>query len=218
MRNDFFQEFLCGSAKRLFHGGAFAMPMEKDSSHQEKSKHRLTLYLPVLYASIRNQQLRKFLELNFGTSIYTPQELSALEHRICVNGHKNCHLHITRGEFRKEAFLHEPPGSFHAALLRQQEKNLRFQREHFEPAYAQYFQTDRSHPVCTPMQHQWEFGRKQKRPALPRSRVWRGPIPSRRKAVFQNNSFCQRRSFHDYLVVPPAPSKTVRRKLLPKAI
>ena len=170
--------------KAAFHGGAFAMPMEKDSSHQEKSKHRLTLYLPVLYASIRNQQLRKFLELNFGTSIYTPQELSALEHRICVNGHKNCHLHITRGEFRKEAFLHEPPGSFHAALLRQQEKNLRFHREHFDQHMLSISRlTDRIRYVlqCNTNGNPEESRNGQLCP----NRVWRGPILHEEKLFFK---------------------------------
>lgn len=132
----------------------------------------------------RNQQLRKFLELNFGTSIYTPQELSALEHRICVNGHKNCHLHITRGEFRKEAFLHEPPGSFHAALLRQQEKNLRFHREHFDQHMLSISRlTDRIRYVlqCNTNGNSEESRNGQLCP----NRVWRGPILHEEKLFFK---------------------------------
>ena len=171
--------------KAAFHGGAFATPVEADSSQTEKQKHVLTLYFPVLYASVRNQQLRKFLELNFGTSIYTPQELSDLEHRICVDGHRNCHLHITRGQFREEASLHEPPGSFHAALVRQQEKNLHFHREHFDQQMLSISRlTDRIRNV---LQCNTDGNPEESRSGLLRpERIWRGTFLHEEKLFFRN--------------------------------
>lgn len=115
--------------KAALHGSLVSMPdTGTDNGKNPKPRRKLTLYFPVLYAGTRSGSLLTWLEQNFGTSIYGVKERRELEHALCTDGHRHCHLHVTRGVFRKEASL-RPSAQYHAMLL-QKERNLHFHQEH----------------------------------------------------------------------------------------
>lgn len=94
----------------------------------QEPDRRPTLYLPILNANARSDHLLTWLEQNFGTSVYNARERRELEQELCTGGHRNCHLHITKGLFRREAVLR--PSAQYTAIQLQKEKNLRFHQEH----------------------------------------------------------------------------------------
>lgn len=115
--------------KAALHGSLIHMPDEKnDNGGGQKPGRRLTLYFPVLYADARSGRKLTWLEQNFGVSLYSVRERKELEHDLCTGAHRNCHIHVTRGIFRKEASLR--PSAQYDAMLRQREQNLRFHKEH----------------------------------------------------------------------------------------
>lgn len=115
--------------RAALHGSLVSIPDSKNGKGSaSKPERKLTLYLPILYAGTRSGQLLTWLEQNFGTSVYSAKERRELEYALCTEGHRNCHLHVTRGVFRKEAILH--PSAQYLAMLRQKEQNLQFHQEH----------------------------------------------------------------------------------------
>lgn len=115
--------------KAALHGSLVSDVSPEGTKGTDTVKHReLTLYLPILYAGTKYGRLQTWLEQNFGISLYGFKERKELEHDLCTGGHKNCHLHITRGEFRWEATLH--PSSQYTAMLHQKERNLRYHQKH----------------------------------------------------------------------------------------
>ena len=88
----------------------------------------VTLTLPVLLARSGKQTLRSWLETNFGISVYTSQEQEELERMLCTEGHRSCHLHVTRGEYRSTSS--KAQNSFRQAMLFQKERNLSFPHAH----------------------------------------------------------------------------------------
>ena len=88
----------------------------------------VTLTLPVLLARSGKQTLRSWLETNFGISVYTSQEQEELERMLCTEGHRSCHLHVTRGEYRRTSS--KAQNSFRQAMLFQKERNLSFHHAH----------------------------------------------------------------------------------------
>ncbi len=88
----------------------------------------VTLTLPILLARSRKQTLRSWLEENFGMSVYTSQEQEELERILCTEGHRSCHLHVTRGEYRNAAS--KAQNTFRQTMLYQKERNLSFHHAH----------------------------------------------------------------------------------------
>ena len=43
-------------------------------------------------------ELRQFMTGKFGRPLYSEQELREIERKLCTGSHRNCHLHITKGE------------------------------------------------------------------------------------------------------------------------
>lgn len=115
--------------KAALHGSLVSVPGENTAEKDVKKSHRnLTLYFPVLYAGTRSGRLFTWLEQNFGISLYSAKERLELEKSLCTGGHRGCHLHVTKGAFRKEAVLRS--SDHYTAMLRQKELNLRFHQEH----------------------------------------------------------------------------------------
>ncbi|MDO4261930.1 MAG: hypothetical protein Q4C82_07615 [Eubacteriales bacterium] len=116
--------------RAAFYGGGLVTASSFGESEKEHAGPKwLTILLPVLYASTKNQRKRQFLEDNFGVSLYSPRELAQLEKKLCRDGHRNCHLHVTRGEYRAQAGL-SPDGSLKAACAAQRMKNLKYHQDH----------------------------------------------------------------------------------------
>lgn len=87
----------------------------------------LTILLPVLYASTGSKMRLSFLENNYGISIYPDRELQNLEKSLCTDAHKNCHLHVTRGEFRMSGASLSP---IRSAMQMQKTLNLSYHHAH----------------------------------------------------------------------------------------
>lgn len=114
--------------KIALHGSLISNVSSENSGTAPTTRRKLTFYLPILYAGTKYGRLQTWLEQNFGTSIYNSKERKELEHDLCTDGHKNCHLHVTRGTFRTEASLHPTPQ--YMAMLQQKERNFRFHQKH----------------------------------------------------------------------------------------
>ena len=114
--------------KAALPGGALITAVQEKEGNGSKSW--LTFYLPAFRAETRSQKLWQFLEDNFGISIYPPKDLLDLEQKLCRDGHRYCHLHVTRGEFRLQAAVNNSSHSFHAAALLQEKKNLHYHQVH----------------------------------------------------------------------------------------
>lgn len=110
------------------HGSLVSDISSENSGTAPTARRELTFYLPILYAGTKYGRLQTWLEQNFGTSIYSSKERRELEHDLCTEGHRNCHLHVTRGNFRKETSLR--PSSQYMAMMHQKERNLCFHQEH----------------------------------------------------------------------------------------
>ena len=108
--------------KAALHGGALITTVQ--SSGDTEKKKQLTLWLPALRAETRNQKLRQFLEDSFGLSLYAPEDLEKLEKKLCCGGHRYCHLHVTRGEFRHSSSADSGARTFRSAALLQEKKNI----------------------------------------------------------------------------------------------
>lgn len=104
--------------------------LSEGNSSTRPARKGLTLYVPALSTGVRPARLRTWLEDSFGLSLYDSGQLQELEQKLCRESHRGCHLHVTRGEFRKEASLKSSGSSLYRALRLQQERNLRFFREH----------------------------------------------------------------------------------------
>ncbi len=51
--------------------------------------------------TLTEEELREFMAEKYGASIVRPDQISELERKLCNGNHKNCHLHITKGETAK---------------------------------------------------------------------------------------------------------------------
>ena len=65
---------------------------EEEEPEQELMDRRTTL---------TEEELRAFMEEKYGKSFLREEEIRELEKRLCTGNHKNCHLHLTRGEAAK---------------------------------------------------------------------------------------------------------------------
>lgn len=87
----------------------------------EEKRNKLVLnWLKFKEQIYRNE--REYIQNYFGISILPESTIKLLEQNICMENHRNCHLHVTRGEFGKiqeETFQHK------LALL-QREKNKEY--------------------------------------------------------------------------------------------
>ena len=51
--------------------------------------------------TLTEKELREFMEEKYGKSILRDDQIAELEKRLCTGNHKNCHLHLTKGEAAK---------------------------------------------------------------------------------------------------------------------
>lgn len=96
----------------------------------KQSHFRPTLYLPVFHTEPAMGRLRSYLEDCFGMSVYTSGQNQELEQELCTGGHRNCHIHVTNGAFRRESTLKPSLRTRREALARQTERNLQYHRAH----------------------------------------------------------------------------------------
>jgi hypothetical protein len=67
---------------------------------KEKSVEKSKLQFQWLkFIEKKNSSQREYIEDCYGIPLLSIQETKALESKLCVGNHKNCHLHITRGKF-----------------------------------------------------------------------------------------------------------------------
>lgn len=64
----------------------------------DEKKNKLVLHWLMFKEQIDNNE-REYIQNYFGTSILPESTTKLLEQNICMENHKNCHLHVTRGEF-----------------------------------------------------------------------------------------------------------------------
>lgn len=69
---------------------------------------------------------RAYITACFGRSLYTDEELQQLEARLCVGGHRGCHLYVTDGKFdtgssRGQTWLREKSGAQKKGITRMQQ-------------------------------------------------------------------------------------------------
>lgn len=48
--------------------------------------------------SLTEEELRAFMEEKYGRSLLREEQIARLEKQLCTGSHRNCHLHLTRGE------------------------------------------------------------------------------------------------------------------------
>lgn len=96
----------------------------------EKRANRTRLWMQwQIYLDRRDKKHREDIQNFYGTSLLMDHQVKTLEQTICVGNHKNCHLHITRGEFRTgtvgiEAADHQKNA------IKQRQKNKSHYQEH----------------------------------------------------------------------------------------
>ena len=53
---------------------------------------------PERRTTLTDEELRAFMAEKYGKSILRPEQTAELEKKLCTGNHKNCHLHLTKGE------------------------------------------------------------------------------------------------------------------------
>lgn len=77
----------------------------------------------------KESAVRAYVESCFGLSVLSEKERSDMEKKLCTGNHRDCYLHLTRGELpRKEAVKSDIRWQREAAV-RQREKNLAYFRK-----------------------------------------------------------------------------------------
>lgn len=118
-------------AKAALHGSLPDSIREITSdTAREKRPAGPIIYLPVFHTGPDAQHLRAYLENCFGLSAYTLRQNQELEKCLCTGGHRNCHIHITCGEFRQETRLKPALFTRREALAQQTARNRQYHREH----------------------------------------------------------------------------------------
>lgn len=195
--------------KAALHGNLVNDVSSENAQNGSSKNHRgLTFYLPILYAGTRYGRLQTWLEQNFGISIYSSGERKELEHDLCTGGHRNCHLHITRGNFRKEAALR--PSSQYTAMVRQKERNLRFYQEHLSQNMLNISRlTDRIRNVL-----QFDSGQSLLRSRAGRlmpERIWRAAC-LRDDKIFQRTEPCEKGNLSVDILLDASASQRERQE------
>ena len=168
----------------------------------------VTLTLPVLLARSGKQTLRSWLETNFGISVYTSQEQEELERMLCTEGHRSCHLHVTRGEYRRTSS--KAQNSFRQAMLFQKERNLSFHHAHLaDHMTAISRMTDQIRNVL-----QFDDGEQLYRARSGRliaARVWRG-IRLHDEKIFAGTTPCEKGNLSIDILLDASASQMDRQE------
>ncbi|SFQ14464.1 hypothetical protein SAMN05216343_12624 [Oscillibacter sp. PC13] len=88
----------------------------KDASQPQRRITDLT-------AAQSEEALRAYIAAYFGTPLYPPRQVKALEDALCVDGHKGCHLYYAKGDAVLDPTVRGYAGSQRRAALKQMEKN-----------------------------------------------------------------------------------------------
>ena len=72
-------------------------------------------------------QLRAFMAFKYGASIYSEKEIADLERKLCVDHHRFCHLHFTKGVAEKGNIQN----AFEALRREQEEKQVERNRAYY---------------------------------------------------------------------------------------
>lgn len=75
-----------------------------------------------------DRRQREYIQHYYGTSIFPASTTKALEQMICVENHRNCHLHFTRGEYDANTITKVRANSPLEVVLNQREKNITYYR------------------------------------------------------------------------------------------
>lgn len=75
---------------------------------------------------------RETIQNYYGVSILPESQVKALERILCVENHRNCHLHFTRGEFHANTAPRAGAANYQEAAVNQREKN----KAHFKENIA----------------------------------------------------------------------------------
>jgi len=81
---------------------------------------------PNLWQNLREgweKRQRRNIQNYYGVPIYSESQTMALERALCINNHKGCHLHFTRGEFDAHPLAKVSPADPRRAALSQRERN-----------------------------------------------------------------------------------------------
>jgi len=66
---------------------------------------------------------RRNIQNYYGAPMYSESQTKALERALCINNHKGCHLHFTRGEFDAHPLAKVSPADPRREALSQRERN-----------------------------------------------------------------------------------------------
>ena len=75
-------------------------------------------------------QLRSFMSIKYGASMFTEQEIADLERRLCTGNHSLCHLHFTRGVPEKGNIQNAFEALRREQEAKQVERNRQYYQEH----------------------------------------------------------------------------------------
>ncbi|NMB56214.1 MAG: hypothetical protein GYA15_16100 [Leptolinea sp.] len=78
------------------------------------------------FKELQENRQREMIQSQYGISILPDTQTRALEQAVCVGSHKNCRLHLTRGEFDPKIVSESSK-----AILKQKEKNYSYFKKHY---------------------------------------------------------------------------------------
>ncbi len=104
--------------------------LEENGEEQSQKTQNTPLFLPFYMGKAKERALKTYIEGCFGTSIFSHAEILDIEKRLCVDNHKNCYLHFTKGKALDIAQTQKNENQLRVFFDRQQEWNLLYQQNH----------------------------------------------------------------------------------------
>ncbi len=103
----------------------------KESESKQDAKGNAVTYLKKtgVWRKVQAQtenRLRETIQSRYGASLLTETQTRVLEHLLCTGNHKDCHLHITRGDFDPKN-----ESEYKKIVSKQKEKNLKHFKQNF---------------------------------------------------------------------------------------
>jgi hypothetical protein len=123
--------------KNIPAGGRFSIrktssgSLENSGFGKEKSTEKSKIQLQLIkYIEKKNSSQREYIEGCYGKPLLSTEETGSLENKLCTGNHKNCHLHITKGEFSDNGTAKKDSEQIKRDILLQRNKNRKYYLSH----------------------------------------------------------------------------------------
>lgn len=104
--------------------------IDEQGGGSSKQVQQAPLFLPFYMGKAKERALKGYIESCFGTSVFSHAEILDMEKRLCVDNHKHCYLHVTKGKAVDVAQTQNSESQLRVFFDRQQEWNLTYQQDH----------------------------------------------------------------------------------------